>query len=87
MQKSVNYNKKSNNKILYLEIIRIIAAVFVVFNHTDSLGYQLYMEFSCDSWRLLVYMIPSICCKVAVPLFFCISGALLLNRDESIKTI
>lgn len=75
------------DRIIYLEIIRIIAAFFVVFNHTDSQGYMLYMEYTCDSWRFWVYMIPSICCKVAVPLFFCISGVLLLNRDESLKTL
>lgn len=85
--KRINTRNTRNNKILYLEIIRIIAAIFVVFNHTDSQGFLLYMEYPCDSWRFWVYMIPSICCKVAVPLFFCISGALLLNRDESIKTI
>lgn len=46
------------------------------------------MEYPCESWRFWVYMLLSICCKVAVPLFFCISGVLLLNRpDESLKML
>ena len=86
--RAVLKDKKENNKIIYLEIIRIIAAFFVVFIHTDNQGLHLYTRYPCESWRFWVYLFISLFCNVAVPLFFCISGVLLLNRqDESLKTL
>jgi len=59
----------------------------VIFNHTGVTGFQLYSTYEVGKltyWGL-VYM--SVLCKIAVPLFFMISGALLLKRDLSLKDI
>lgn len=37
-----------------------------------------------DSWLCFPYMLASVFCKVAVPIFFMISGALLLPKQESL---
>ena len=70
-----------------------MAIIFVIYNHTSWRGYFLFSSYfdantlSVTSWRYWVYMIPSIICKIAVPCFFMISGALLLGKDEPISII
>ena len=73
-------------KLAYIELLRVVAIFFVVFNHTRNLGYTLYMEVSGGSayWGSLSL---SILCKIAVPIFFMISGGLLLGRKESLKEL
>lgn len=71
----------SENKYVYLEFIRIFAIFFVIFNHTSEMGFFLFAESPTDSFRFWGYMIVSVICKVAVPLFFCVSGALLLGKE------
>lgn len=73
---------RMSNKIVHLEFIRIVAAVMVVFNHTEYKGYLLYSKCSQGSVLYWIYMALSILCKAGVPLFFCISGALLLGREK-----
>lgn len=69
------------NKI-HIEFLRIIAIFFVLYNHTNEAGYTLY--FSCGDAPLKpLYMGLSNICVIAVPLFFMMSGALLLGKDES----
>lgn len=77
--------KKHENKKLYLEIIRVIAIFLVIFNHSDAFKLPL----QSDSCSLLntAELLLSMCDKVAVPLFFMISGALLLAKEESIQTL
>ena len=72
-------------KLIYLEVMRIIAAFFVIFNHSD--GFTLFMDQQLGSPSYWIYLIISICSKFAVPVFFMISGALLLARDEPIKVV
>ena len=73
-------------KQAYMELLRVIAIFFVVFNHTRNLGYTLYLEVSggLAYWGSLTL---SILCKIAVPIFFMISGGLLLGRQESLKEL
>ena len=69
---------------LDLELMRVVACFFVIFNHTGENG---FFRFSlCDSggFRFWVYLAVSIFCKFSVPLFFMVSGALLLEREESL---
>lgn len=67
---------------LHIEFIRILAIFFVLFNHTNEAGYTLY--FAADNPALKpLYMTLSNLCVIAVPLFFMISGALLLGKEES----
>lgn len=76
----------TNNKYLYLEVIRIIACFFVVFNHTGDYGFSAFCKEPVGSVAFWIYMIPSVFCKFSVPIFFAISGALMLNRpEESLK--
>ncbi|MCD7820770.1 MAG: acyltransferase family protein [Clostridiales bacterium] len=57
-----------------------------MFNHTDTKGFLLF-SVSQDFPFYWVYLFMSIGCKFAVPLFFMISGALLLKKEESIGTV
>lgn len=70
-------------KKIHLEILRIIAIIFVVFNHTS--GFYLYGSQKYDSAQYWIYTFISIFIKCAVPIFLMISGGLLLAKEEGIK--
>lgn len=74
-----------NTRKVYLEIIRFIAACLVVFNHTD--GYFLYFASTDNMLTYGVSLFFSVLCKINVPLFFMVSGALLIHREEQLKTL
>lgn len=57
-----------------------------MFNHTGTGGFFLF-SIATQSPLYWFYMFLSIACKVAVPVFFMISGALLLGKEESIGTL
>lgn len=71
---------------IHLEIIRIIAIVLVIFNHTNIKGFTLFTQTS-SLVKSAIYIALSIFCKIAVPLFFMVSGALLLPKTESLSEI
>lgn len=71
---------------IYIDLLRIISICFVIFNHTGPLGYTLFIE-RTDSPFYFGYMAFSVLCKIAVPVFFMISGALLLKKEESILEV
>ncbi len=76
----------AKEKKIYIEYLRILAIILVIYNHTRSLGYDLYkVTEEASSYWLSVAMIPL--CKIAVPIFFMISGVTLLSKEESIKEI
>lgn len=74
-------------KRLDFEVLRLIAIFGVVFNHTQQRGFELYLAEGVSLWNYTASLLLGICCKVAVPLFFLVSGGLLLHRDESIGTV
>lgn len=75
-------------KLIYLEIMRIIACFFVLFNHTGVWGYSLFQAIELNTFKYWLYLFLSIFCKFSVPLFFMISGALLLPKEnESLKQL
>ena len=78
-------NVNSLNKKTYLEIMRAIAIIFVLFNH--SLGFTLFFKFNPWSFNFFTALILSLFCRFAVPLFFMISGALTLKRNYSVKDL
>lgn len=78
-------NENHKNKYLYMEIIRIFACFFVIFTHTE--GHELLQHCSLGSARYWVYLIISIFYKIEIPLFFAVSGALLLPKIEKIGQI
>lgn len=68
-------------KNLDIELMRIIACFFVIFNHTGRDGFFLFSLQEKQSIEFWLYLLVSIFCKFSVPLFFAISGALLLQRE------
>ena len=70
-------------KKVYLEWLRVIAVVLVIFNHLP--GYALFM--SEEGAARGIHMFLSMLTRVNVPLFLMISGALLLPREESLRTV
>lgn len=75
-------------KHLYIEVIRIIAIYWVIFNHTEEKGYFLFSTYEKGSFAFWMSVVPAVFCRVGVPLFFAISGALLLGKnDEEIKYV
>ena len=72
---------------LHLEVMRIIAIFFVIFNHTGQEGFFLFYNYEPNTFSYWIYMSLSVFCKFSVPLFFAVSGALLLTKEESIKRI
>jgi len=75
-----------NKKHLYIEALRILACIAVVYNHVPRL-FLLFNERDAGSAIYFADMAVSISCKFAVPLFFAISGALMLDREISLKQI
>lgn len=74
------------NKKLYLEFLRIIAIILVIFNHTGERGFLLYME-TTEPIRYWFYLFFAMVCRIAVSLFWMISGCLLIEKGESIGVI
>lgn len=81
-----NIKQTKLNRVVHLDLLRLVAIFLVIFNHTGDRGYTLFINM-IDSPISLFYMAFSVFCKIAVPLFFMISGALLLKKEESLKHI
>ncbi len=73
-------------KKVYLEILRLAAGFLVIYNHTRAHGFDLYRYAEAGSVTYFASLAFSVLCKMAVPLFFMISGTLLLEKEESLKT-
>lgn len=71
---------------LYIDLIKIIATVFVIFNHSGLAGYGAYANESVFI-KQVIELAFSIICKSAVPLFFMCSGCLLLGKSEPLAKI
>lgn len=77
-------NNQTNKKhVAYFDVMRILAAFCVILNHTP--GYLLYQKYAPNTIQYWLYMVIAICCNFAVPLFFMISGILLLGRQDDIR--
>ena len=72
-----------NQKKVYIELLRIIAAALVIFAHLPASS--LYVTTSGVSQFL--NLVVSIILKINVPLFLMISGALLLRKQEDYKSV
>ena len=70
----------------YLDIVKLLAIVLVVFNHSGQNGYMMYVDVQSEPVRSLL-MFFSAFVKIAVPLFFMASGALLLRKEETYGTV
>ncbi len=65
-----------------LEILRIISCFFVIASHTNNYLFDNLGKFDFTWFIAMAYHILS---KVAVPIFFMVSGALYLNKEYSYK--
>ena len=73
-------------KILHLEVIRIIAILFVMFIHSGYWGRDAY---SCTSSRMTFVVSLMLACMTAigVNLFWMVSGSLLIGKNEDAKSV
>lgn len=71
---------------VYLDVLRIIAILCVIYNHTNEKGYYLY-AFDCPYILKIIYIAVAAIIAVAVPIFFMVSGSLLIPKEESIKDL
>ncbi len=76
----------SKKKILYLEVVRIFALFCIMFNHTGPRG-DCSFAYTDSRINFFLSLVCAILCKVGVPLFWMISGALLLGRQEPFQTV
>ena len=68
---------------MYLDILRIIAIILVVYNHTFGLLFSSDIEDAMRWWLMFQNQVV----KMAVPLFFMITGALLLHKEEKLSDL
>ena len=73
-------------KKLHIEFLRMLSILLVIFNHTGKFGY-LYFTDMQDSPLHFVYFFFSVLCKIAVPLFWMVSGAVLIDKEESLSEL
>lgn len=66
----------------FLDFLRIIACFFVIVNHTSC---AIFLGSTPESKRWFISLAYFFVSKIAVPIFFMISGYLLLNKVESWK--
>lgn len=83
---SSTLQKSRTNRKLHLDFLRIIAIFMVLFNHTNQHGF-VHFTVAQDSVLYPFYLFSAHLIKIAVPLFFMISGALLLGKEESFKDL
>ncbi len=65
---------------IWLDILRVIAAFLVIVNHTNSDVFQSVTPAEGTWWLSIAWYAL---CKIAVPLFVMVSGAVLLGRQDS----
>jgi surface polysaccharide O-acyltransferase-like enzyme len=75
----------AQTRLLHLDALRVGAIFLVVFNHTGERGFTLWTV--AEGPLMPLYLFLSILCKIAVPLFFMASGALLIPKDESVGIV
>ena len=78
---------KDNKRIFYVDILRILAIFFVIYNHTGEDGFKFFSTLASGTAPYWICMFFSIIARVNVPLFLMISGMLLLGKDEPLSYI
>lgn len=70
------------SKKLHLEALRIIAIYFVILTHTGTRGFT-HFTVMAPSVKYFIAMCVPVWCNICVPLFYMISGATMLSKDET----
>lgn len=71
---------------IHIEFLRALCIWLVMFTHSSTFGFSLYLSKQDSPWFPL-YLAAPFWVKTAVPIFFMISGALLLGRNEPISVV
>ncbi len=82
-EKSAEKSVSSKSRIEYIANIKAIAILMVVFLHSASPLFYQHNAISNSSWYITVLYDSFVRC--AVPLFLIANGALILNRDYTMK--
>lgn len=77
--------KNNSNRNISFDILRIIAILMVFYNHRYTFIYS--DTFDNISLKYILGAILSIFCKCGPPIFFMVSGALLLKKEEKFSYI
>lgn len=78
--------RPAKSKKIHIEFLRILCIWLVMFTHSSTSGFSLYLAQQTSPWFPLYLLVP-FWVKTAVPIFFMVSGALLLGKDEPISVI
>ena len=73
-------------KKVWLEVIRIFAVYLVIFNHTGDYGFHYFATLG-GGYRYWLFMACSALTVMNIPLFYMISGSLLMGKEESVGTV
>lgn len=74
----------ASSRKIYLDVLRVLASFLVCYNH--SFGYHLFLDQEADGSILSWFNVfLSAVTTMDIPLFFMISGALLLENRSPIK--
>ena len=69
-------------RIIYLDVIKVMGILLVIFNHSHW-----YISSDDGIFFNILHLLFFTICKVAVPLFLMVTGALLLDREITYKNI
>lgn len=72
---------RSKERTVYLEICRIIAVFCIMYQHTGGRGADAWL-YTESTWVYMTSLTGRIISSIGVPLFWMISGALLLSKKE-----
>lgn len=73
----------ATSRAVHIDILRILSCLCVIYNHTSVRGFLRYDLWTPGAFGWLISFFSAVFCKT-VPIFFMITGALLLGRDESL---
>ena len=77
---------RSKEKIVYLEVCRIIAVFCIMYQHTGGRGADAWV-YTESAWVYVTSLSGKIIGSIGVPLFWMVSGALLLPKRESWRKV
>lgn len=78
--------KQNKPKKLWLELVRIFAIYLVIFNHTGDYGFHYFATIG-PGYRYWLFMAAAALTVMNIPLFYMISGYLLVGKEESLGTV
>lgn len=80
----MNHEIIMESRAAHIDILRMIACLMVIFNHTNERGFYRYVTDTPGTLAAVWNLLFSIACKSAVPIFFMISGSMLLRKEEPV---